>query len=216
MPGGRTLAGLGLKAFFDLGEDGWNDEMDTNLLVLSALVQPRVLSIVSADPGAPADGDIHYFDGDHPTQANKVAIRDNGAWVYIAAFQGMKLYNVDDSTNYEFDGADLVASSVGGAAVLEVAGAAYDVDAADKGKYIRLTNAGAKTINVRDEADHALPINGEWHFRNVGVGDATFVEDTAVTINAPAGGSLVVGQDGTVTLKRIAADEFDLMGSTLP
>lgn len=216
MPGGRVLPGLGLKAFFDLGEDGWNDEFDTNTLVLSALVQPRVLSILSADPGAPANGDIHFFDGDHPTQANKVAIRDNGAWVYIAAFEGMKLYNVADNTNYEFDGADLVASSVGGAAVLAEASNAYSVGAADKGKYIRLTNAGAKTITVRDEAEHALPLNGEWHFRNAGVGDATFVPDAGVTVNAPAGGSLVVGEGGTVTLKRVAADEFDLMGSTLP
>lgn len=92
----------------------------------------------------------------------------------------------------------------------------YTVLAADNGKYIRLTDATSKTITVQDEADQALPANGEWHFRNVGAGDATFVEDTAVTINPPYGGTLVMPQHATATLKRVTADEFDLIGVTVP
>ena len=105
---GRPLPGLGLTGFWLLGEDGWNAENDTNLLVLSALVQPRVLDIVSATPGAPADGQIYFFDDTHPTDANKVAIRDNGAWAYIAAFPGMSVYNVAEDCWYRFDGASLL------------------------------------------------------------------------------------------------------------
>lgn len=95
-------------------------------------------------------------------------------------------------------------------------GTSYDVAVGDVDKYIRLTNAGAKTINVRAEATHALAAapNGEWHFRNAGAGEATFVPAGGVTINPPVEGSLSVPGGGTVTLKRIAADTFDLFGIT--
>lgn len=215
----RALPGLGLIGFFDLGEDGWDDEMSNNLRVLSALVQARVLDIVDADPGAPANGDIYFFSDAHPTNAEKLAIRDNGAWVYIPAFAGMLIYNIADDTYYTFDGADLVEFAGGGGGGFSLPVVTTDADdytvlAADNNKYIRLTAAGTKDIIVQDEATEALPANGEWHFRNVGAGDATF-DDTDVTINVPAGGTLVVPQGGTVTLKRVAADEFDLFGVTV-
>jgi hypothetical protein len=363
---GRTLAGLGLTGFWALGEDDWKDANDTNLLVLSALVQPRVLDIVSADPGAPADGQIYFFDETHPTNANKVAIRDDGAWVYIAAFEGMTLYNVSDNTNYQFDGAVLVematgggggsgtfsgarikntgvvvpvvavetdltvamtevfdtgyhdagtpgrltvfedgyymvaaqlrrtasiadqflcmirqydntgtlklqfyggdVESTGGDAAQCVTGAVfanegdyfvlryfvalagnldagyswlsivqlgapavaaslttalltdagdYTVLAVDNARYVRLTGAPAKNINVQLESTEALPTDGEWHFRNAGAGDATLVPAGGVTINPPAGGTLVIPENGTATLKRVAADVFDLFGTTV-
>lgn len=111
----RILPGLGLKGDWDLGEDGWKAEMDTNLIVLSALVQPRVIDVVSADPGAPANGDIYFFDETHPTNANKVAIRDEGAWIFIAAFEGMEIYSVAENKKYRFDGAVMVdVTAVGG------------------------------------------------------------------------------------------------------
>lgn len=90
----------------------------------------------------------------------------------------------------------------------------YTVLAAHNNLYIRLTGAAAKSITVQDDATEPLPANGEWHFRNVGAGDATFAPAGGVTIHAPVGGSLVVEQGGTVTLKRVAADEFDLIGVT--
>lgn len=216
----RTLPGIGLKGDWDLGEDLWKDEMDTNLLVLSALVQLRVLDIVDADPGAPANGNIYFFNSDHPTQANKVAIRDDGAWVYIAAFEGLWVYNVADNTNYQFDGADLVEVTSGGGGlqlpVVTVDADDYTVLAADNNKYIRLTDATAKTITVQDDATEALPDDGEWHFRNAGAGDATFDPDVGVVINVPAGGTLVFEEGMTVTLKRVAGNEFDLFGQTVP
>ena len=102
------------------------------------------------------------------------------------------------------------------APVATESGTTYDLASADEGKYIRFTNTSAKTVNVRDEVDHALPANGEWHIRNVGANDLTLDEDTAVTINPPADGTLVVPPGGTVTLKRVAEDEFDLFGVTVP
>lgn len=96
-----------------------------------------------------------------------------------------------------------------------IAGTTYDLLAADAGKYLRATNAGTKTFTVRDNADEDQPSSGEWHIRNAGAGDLTLVEDTAVTINVPAGGTLVLSQGMTATLKRVAVDEYDLIGQTV-
>lgn len=110
----RTLPNLGLIGFFDIGEDGWDDEMSLNLLKLSVLTQGNVLSVVSATPGAPSDGDIHTFDATHPTEPNKVAVRDNGAWVYITPVEGWLLYDKATNQFMKFDGAAWVVFGGGG------------------------------------------------------------------------------------------------------
>lgn len=99
--------------------------------------------------------------------------------------------------------------------VKEISGTTYDLLAADAGKYLRATNAGTKTFTVQDDADEEQPAHGEWHIRNAGAGDLTLVEDTAVTINVPFGGTLVLSQGMSATLKRVATDEYDLLGQTV-
>lgn len=110
---------------------------------------------------------------------------------------------------------DIVGASKKVGATVQTEATDYTVDPADVGNYIRLTNAGTKDITVEPNSTTALPANGEWHFRNVGAGDATFVEGSGVTINPPNGGTLVVPVDGTVTLKRATTDVFDLLGQTV-
>lgn len=217
----RTLPNLGLKAFYDLGEDGWKDEQDLNLLLLSVLVQGRVLSKESTTPGSPSDGDVHIFDETHATNANQVAIRDDGAWVYVVPLEGWLLYNEEQGYYEQFDGSvwgELEMSGGGGgggSSAVQTEASDYTVAPGDEGNYIRLTASGTKTVSVDTNATTALPANGEWHFRNVGAGDATFDPEPGVTINPPAGGTLVVPEGGTVTLKRAAADVFDLLGLTV-
>lgn len=216
----RTLPGLGLKAFWALGEDLWKDENDTNLLVLSALVQPRVLDIVSADPGAPADGDIYYFDGAHPTQAHKLAIRDNGVWVYIAAFEGMEFWNVADDTKHRFDGANIV--EVGGGsgdglhvAPTAVAAASLTLALTDRGAYLRLTSACAVTVPPNSSV--AFPIGSVVTMRQASAGACSLVAGAGVTLNPPGGasGSLNFAEEGaTVQIKKIATDTWDIIGGT--
>lgn len=220
MPGGRVLPNAGLRAFFDLGEDYWdqddadNDYMSTNLLKLSVLVQGRVLSIESATPGAPTDGDVYIFDDTHPTNANAIAIYDVDTWKYITPLEGWMMYNETQGSFVRFNGSTWSGFVGDGSPVLTEA-ADYTVSPDDQGRYIRLTNALAKTVTVDPEATTALPDNGEWHFRNAGAGDATFAPGSGVAINAPNGGTLVVPENGTVTLKRVVADEFDLLGQTV-
>lgn len=156
---GRTLPGLGLTGFWALGEDGWKAANDTNLLVLSALVQPRVISIVSATPGAPANGDIHYFDGAHPTQANKLAIYDNGGWVYLAAFEGMTLYNLGDDTEYIYDGAALAVRLKRVNPAVQTVASAATVTPTFANDQVNIT-AQAVALDLANPTGTAIPAHG--------------------------------------------------------
>lgn len=99
----RTLAGsLGLKGDWDLGEDGWKDNMDSNLLKLSVLVQARVLDLVSVTPGAPTEGQVFVFSAGHATQPNKIAAYDEGGWKYITPLPGWMVYNVTEDEYLKF------------------------------------------------------------------------------------------------------------------
>lgn len=93
MAGERALPGLGLWGFWNLGS-GYKTQMDANWLALSALSQLRVKSRVTALPGSPVNGDIYIVPsgGD----ANKVAVRDNGAWSYFVPAEGYFAYVEDE------------------------------------------------------------------------------------------------------------------------
>ena len=94
-------------------------------------------------------------------------------------------------------------------------GGDYVVSPDDAGYYTRLTGTPAKNIGIELDATTALPADAEWHFRNVGAGDATIVPVVGVAVNVPNGGTLVIPQGGTVTLKRVATNTFDLLGQTV-
>ncbi len=103
----RTLPGLGLEAFFDLGENGWNDEFDENFRLLSFLVDGRAISRVTSLPGTGTTGDVYIVpSGD--ANGNDVAIWDGAsgaeAWVYYTAKEGWAFYVLDEDLNYQFDG----------------------------------------------------------------------------------------------------------------
>ena len=114
----RTLPGIGLKGYWTLGEDGWKDENDTNLLTLSVLTRGRALDHVSTTPASPTDGQIYLFSSTHPTQANKIAVRDNGAWFYITPQSGWEMYDVAASAMRRFNGTQW--STVGGSSSAEL------------------------------------------------------------------------------------------------
>lgn len=174
--------------------------------------------------------------------AAELKIWNGSAWVAFSASFSLAIEDeggeqTSAATSINFVGDGVTASAIGGAVTVTIpgggssgsgssesgvqtpavqteAGASYDVAAADNTNYIRMTSSSAKTVNVRPDSVEALPANGEWHFRNVGANDLTFEPDSGVTINPPTDGSLIVPTDGTVTLKRVAEDEFDLFGLT--
>lgn len=153
-----------------------------------------------------------------------VKIRYNGSWASggssIAALEDVSLTGLADGYVLKYDASNGLwypAPDVGqsGAVALEIPDTSYDLLAEHVGRYMRFTNAAAKTVNVRLDGSHALPANGEWHFRNAGAGDLTLVEVSAeVEIEPPAEGSLVIPYGGTATLKRWQTNRFDLIGVT--
>lgn len=104
MSGERTLPGLAIKGFWTAGTSGWDGAsmMDGNWLKLSVTAQLTALSRVTALPGSPTDGQIYIVPsgGD----ANKVAVRDNGAWTYYVPVTGWRAWVVDEATEVVWNG----------------------------------------------------------------------------------------------------------------
>ncbi len=103
MPG-RALPNLGLKGFFTSGEAGWGADVDTNFLRLSVLTQGIAVAKVSTTPSSPTEGQVYIFNHTHATQPNKVAVFDNGAWVYLTPSAGWVLYNIAGAIHLMFNG----------------------------------------------------------------------------------------------------------------
>ena len=91
----------------------------------------------------------------------------------------------------------------------------HNLDASQVFQYRRFTNTGTKTLNIRTNATHAMPVDGEWYIRNAAGAAMTIVPASGVTVNPPAGGTLIVPVNGTVRIKWVAVDTYDLFGDTV-
>lgn len=89
-----------------------------------------------------------------------------------------------------------------------------DIVNEDAGLYIRMTNGSAKTVTFATDGTEPLDDNVEFHFRCIGA-DLTLVAESGVDLNPPAGGTLVLEEGMSVTVKRVAVDEFDVIGQTV-
>lgn len=103
----RTLPGLGLEAFFDLGENGWNDEFDENMRKLSFMADGRVKSRSTSLPGTGTAGDVYIVPA-ADVNGNQIAIWDGPsgaeAWVYYPAKEGWAFYVEDENLNVQWGG----------------------------------------------------------------------------------------------------------------
>lgn len=104
----RTLPGVGLTAFWPLGDDTWKDGMDVNLRLISALLSSNVASKTAALPATPALGTIQIVEPLAATNANKIAIWDGEAgsedWVYLDPILGWSFYIEDEEINAQWNG----------------------------------------------------------------------------------------------------------------
>lgn len=210
----RTLPGLGLTGFWPLGQDGWNDENDANLRLLSAVVQGAVLSRTTALPGSPTNGNIHIVPsgGD----ANKIAVRDDGAWVYLIPAAGWRVWVVDDARFAYFDGStwlDEVTGGGGGSTEIAIADktASHTLVLGDAGKYVRMNVGSANDLTVPTNSSVAFPIGTVIHLRQVGAGQTTVVQGSGVTITTPE--TLKLRKAGaSASLIKVGTDVWDLTG----
>lgn len=180
----RTLPGIGLKGDWDLGEDGWKDEMDSNLRVLSVIAGQQILEIVAAEPGAPVEGDIVILDETHATHDNEIAVYDEGAWRYIVPIEGMQFFNLDDGVRYEFDGMLWVVASIPGVGDMLGANNLSDVS--------NPVTAGA---NIRPVESLVIGASDETTALTAGNGKTTFRMPYAFTVTAVRA-SLTTAQTG--------------------
>lgn len=149
-----------------------------------------------------------------PGSTYRINVNTNAAAINLGdAFGGYPELTIEWAADLN----DLLTGSAGARTpVISEAGTAVNLLNDNNGKYQRFTAVTAKVLTVRPNATHALTQDGEWHIRNAGAADLTITAGAGVTIHAPGGGTLVVPLHGSVTLKRVAVDEFDLIGQTVP
>lgn len=192
-------------------------------------------TIVAADSGAIVPyAMVDVFEQVSGNRANIYNAQSGGSPLpnpFEASVLGLVSFFLD-AGQYRF-----VASSVGGAFVSEIAyelvvdpniargvyeiitkaGTAENIDYSGISlRYLRMTNAAAKTLTVRPFATFEIPVGEVFNIRNAGAGLLTLAAGLGVTINPPAGGSLVIENGGSVTLICIAENEYDMIGQVVP
>lgn len=105
----RILPGIGLTGYWEQGAP-WKVGGDQNWLKSSVLTQLAVESATTSLPPSPLNGVIYIVPvGD--ANANQVAARDNGAWVYMPPQEGWTAYVRDTGVLMNFDGVAWVPST---------------------------------------------------------------------------------------------------------
>jgi hypothetical protein len=204
MAGERTLPGIGLVGFWNLGS-GYKTQMDANLRTLSTLTQLRAISRVTALPGSPTNGDIYIV----PTggaNANEIAIRDNGAWVYFVPAEGYMAYIADEDTYYLYSGSawalafgpKLVTEATTGRTLTNV-----DFDGRT---IINCTNSSATLITLNT----GLTAMGPCFIRQAGTGLVT-IGGTA-TLQSLGGILDARGQYSMIGIVPLGANVYDVSG----
>lgn len=188
--------------------------------ILAGLVLSKT---TAAQPGSPTQGAIYIIPADatgaqwESFGAGDLAIFRGGTWYAYAPVDGVVVHMAGSLQQWAGGVWSEVSGGGGGVSlspVATVAGTAHDITAGEVGSYLRFTAVTAKTCTFRPQSTHALPDDGEWHIRNAGAGNLTLTPGAGVTLNEPYGGTLVVPPAGTVTVKRVAADVFDVLGAT--
>ena len=115
-------------------------------------------------------------------------------------------------------GLEFATPAAGGAAyapTVTEATTARTLGLAGAGAYLRFTNASASTCTVPPQSAVAWLADTEVNIRRAAAGNLTLTAGAGVTLNAPSGGTLVMTSAMSVTLKRVASDEWDVIGQTV-
>lgn len=209
MAGERTLPGLGLTAFWNLGSNGWKTKNDENLLTLSALVQLSVISRTTSLPGSPSQGDI-YIDPDGSPEG-QIALYDNSAWVYLTPKKGMLAAVEDENAFVWFNGSAWEALPTGAASPYDVGGSyvgkpsaslillRYPVPRAVRFPSGLSNSRGVSGVAATGSTVFSLKKNGtEFGTMTFGVGATTATFSAASNTDFAAGDILTVVAPATV------------------
>ena len=89
----------------------------------------------------------------------------------------------------------------------------YTIVLSDRDQYIRMTSASANTVTLPLDITVDHQIGTQIHIRQAGVGATSLVATGGVTINSIGDTLNLFGQNSTVTILKVGADEWDLFGS---
>ena len=212
-----------------------------NALRVQVALAPAV-DFADSEPGSPTEDGIYIVGttwGGFTT--NNAVIYKGGTWLEFEAFEGW--IKVIGGVQHYFDGSDWVvvgggsgipdapidgntygrkdgnweslAGVDGTAPVVTLSGDTYDMGDLTPGAWHVFTSATAITITVEDDSVEPVPDNAEYGMECRGAGGITLVEGSAAAIIPPKGGTLELEQDDFAVLKRTAADEYKLIGSTV-
>ena len=93
-------------------------------------------------------------------------------------------------------------------------GTAYTLALADAGHFVTMTNAGANTLTIPDNATVAFPVGTAITIGQGGSGTTTIDAAAGVALNGVSGGAGdVTGQWATVMLRKTATDTWQAWGS---
>ena len=102
------------------------------------------------------------------------------------------------------------------AAVVTDSTTSRTVGTADSNTYLRFTSTSAVTVTIPPQSSVTWAADTEIHIRRAAAGNLTLTPGSGVTLNAPSGGTLVMTDAMSVTLKRVAENQWDVIGQTVP
>jgi len=215
----RIMPGLGLRAFYDPGQQNWGANVSEDLRLLSAMVQARAISRATTLPVTGIAGDIYLVPAGAPTDANAVAIWDGAvgaeAWVFIIPQTRWQVWIADEVRHVRFDGAAWADVPRPGVVPLRsLAVTAYELVLADTGTIIETTGASVVTITIPAQATVPFEIGTLINVTQVGAGVATITAAPGVALNGVAGGSTTLSaQWAGAALYKSGADAWIVQGA---
>lgn len=207
----RILAGIGLRGDWLLGENNWKDENDVNLVTLSVLAGGRALSRLDATPATPAEGDIHIFGAAHPTNANAIAVFNEGAWFYITPLSGMTMFSVADDATFEYR-ATGGWRPVGGLLIRPAQIGNYQAALLDANAYTPFNVASPANFTIPTNATVPFPVGTRLIVEQMGAGTVAFVGAAGVTINSRGAAVTTAGQWAVAQAIQRAVDVWTITG----
>jgi hypothetical protein len=143
-------------------------------------------------------------------QTTVVGLVDDLAGKQATLVSGTNIKSVNGSSL--MGGGDLV---VGLAPLVTESTTSRTLALTDVMAYIRHTNASASTVTVPPQSSVAWVADAEIHIRRAAASNLTLTPGSGVTLNAPSGGTLILTNAMSVTLKRVGPDEWDVIGQTV-
>jgi hypothetical protein len=169
--------------------------LDEDLRLRSTWVQCSVISSVAAEPGSPSDGDMHRLTG--TANAGKIAIRDNGAWVYYTPAEGFLIYDRDANAFLVYDGSAW-AQLLAAAAIKSIYESNADTNPFTDAEQTKLAGLSNQFLGVYASLGalntaHAVGTSGEYAFVDTGIGDDVVMhvwdDDDDAWVPAAGGGA---------------------------